>query len=280
MMAETQPVRSEGEGASPSPPATDGLGPGGSKKAGSGARVEGGDPIDGRGSACRQSRHFLLNALSSPRSTAPGTPFMPRSRWQAVSTKSIIRKTSMLALGFAALLACGAATQPPPAAAGGQAAQRGMYGGTPARNMASDATRLPSRWDPATGLNVKWTADLGSQSYGGPVVAGGKVYVGTNNQGQRNPKITGDRGVMMAFRAADGQFLWQAIHDKLSQGKVNDWPLQGICSTPAIEGNRLYYVSNPAELVCADTEGFRDGKNDGPFTAETATSEIGTAFIC
>ena len=184
----------------------------------------------------------------------------------------------MLALGFAALLACGAATQPPPAA-GAQAAERGMYGGTPARNMAADATHLPSRWDPATGLNVKWTADLGSQSYGGPVVAGGKVYVGTNNQGQRNPKITGDRGVIMAFRAADGQFLWQAIHDKLSQGKVNDWPLQGICSTPAIEGNRLYYVSNRAELVCADTEGFRDGKNDGPFTAETDTSEIGADFI-
>src|ERR1700687_3264363 len=160
-----------------------------------------------------------------------------------MTVMTMIRKTSMLALGFAALLACGAATQPPPAA-GAQAPERGMYGGPPARNMAADPTHLPSRWDPATGLNVKWTADLGSQSYGGPVVAGGKVYVGTNNQGQRTPKITGDRGVIMAFRAADGQFLWQAIHDKLSQGKVNDWPLQGICSTPAIEGDRAYHVYN------------------------------------
>jgi outer membrane protein assembly factor BamB len=167
------------------------------------------------------------------------------------------------------------AAQPAP----GAPAEQAMYGGTAARNMVSDETRLPTRWDPATGLNVKWTADLGSQSYGGPVVAGGKVFVGTNNQGRRNPKIDGDRGVLMAFRAADGQFLWQAVHDKLSQGKVNDWPLQGICSTPAIEGNRLYYVSNRAELVCADTEGFRDGKNDGPFTAETDTSEIAANFI-
>jgi outer membrane protein assembly factor BamB len=209
-----------------------------------------------------------------------------------MTVMTMIKRTSTLALGFAVLLACGAATQQPPAApatTAAQAAERGMYGGTPARNMASDATHLPTRWDPATGVNVKWTADLGSQSYGGPVVAGGKVYVGTNNQGQRNPKIAGDRGVIMAFRAADGRFLWQAVHDKLSQGKVNDWPLQGICSTPAIEGNRLYYVSNRAELVCADTEGFRDGKNDGPFTAETArhpshpglrnTSEIGADFI-
>ncbi|HVT58457.1 MAG TPA: PQQ-binding-like beta-propeller repeat protein [Thermoanaerobaculia bacterium] len=175
--------------------------------------------------------------------------------------------------------ATAAAQALPAASAPGGAADRAMYGGTPARNMVSDATHLPSRWDPATGLNVKWAADLGSQSYGGPLVAGGKVFVGTNNQGKRNPKITGDRGVIMAFRAADGQFLWQAAHDKLSQGKVNDWPLQGICSTPAVEGNRLYYVSNRAELVCADTEGFRDGKNDGPFTAETETSEIDADFV-
>jgi outer membrane protein assembly factor BamB len=137
--------------------------------------------------------------------------------------------------------------------------ERAMYGGSPSRNMVSDATHLPSRWDPATGLNVKWTANLGSQSYGGPLVAGGKVYVGTNNQEPRDPKIVGDRGVLMAFRAADGQFLWQAVHEKLSQGKVNDWPLQGICSTPAVEGDSLYYVSNRAELVCARTEGLRAG---------------------
>ena len=148
-----------------------------------------------------------------------------------------------------------------------------MFGGTPARNMASPEKGLPSRWDPETGLNVKWTADLGSQSYGGPVVAGGKVFVGTNNEGHRNPKVTGDRGVLMAFRASDGQFLWQSPHEKLTAGKVNDWPLQGICSTPAIEGNRLYYVSNRDELVAADTEGFRDGKNDGPFTGEADTGE-------
>jgi outer membrane protein assembly factor BamB len=178
------------------------------------------------------------------------------------------------ALGLVALLVAGraetrqapAAASPPapaPVPASGPtsstpapaaAAVLAMYGGTPARNMVADATHLPSRWDPATGLNVKWTANLGSQSYGGPVVAGGKVFVGTNNQLPRDPKIVGDRGIVMAFRAADGQFLWQAVHEKLSQGKVNDWPLQGICSTPAIEGNRLYYVSNRAELVCAGTD--------------------------
>src|SRR5581483_5524808 len=105
--------------------------------------------------------------------------------------------------------------------------------------------------------------DLGSKAYGGPVVAGGKVFVGTNNEKPRNPKVLGDRGVLMCFRAADGQFLWQHVHQKLESGRVNDWPKEGICSSPVVEGKRLYYVNNRCELICADTEGLLDGKNDG-----------------
>jgi outer membrane protein assembly factor BamB len=95
------------------------------------------------------------------------------------------------------------------------------------------------------------------------VVADGKVFVGTNNANPRNPEIRGDKGVLMCFREADGEFLWQAASDKLPSGMENDWPEQGVCSSPAVDGKRLYYVTNRAELVCLDTEGFRDGNNDG-----------------
>jgi outer membrane protein assembly factor BamB len=149
-----------------------------------------------------------------------------------------------------------------------------MFGNTRSRNMVSAAGNLPERWNVESGENVKWTARLGSQAYGGPVVLGDKIYVGTNNEGRRNPKLTGDRGNLMVFRTADGEFLWQAAHAKLAAGRVNDWPLQGICSGPYVEGDRLYYVSNRAEVVSADAEGFRDGENDGPFTAEGENSEI------
>jgi len=47
-----------------------------------------------------------------------------------------------------------------------------------------------------------------------------------------------------------------------------------VCSTPAVLGDRVYYVSNRGAVVCADVEGFRDGENDGPFVAEENTSEI------
>ena len=155
-----------------------------------------------------------------------------------------------------------------------EAAETALWGGSLSRNMVSDEKNLPDWWGPETGENVKWTARLGSQTYAGPLLLGGKVFVGTNNQQEKNPKLTGDRGVIMAFRESNGELLWQSTHTKLPAGRVNDWPQQGICSTPFIEGERLYYISNRCEVVCIDTEGFRDGENDGPITDEADTSEI------
>src|SRR5512146_959958 len=73
-----------------------------------------------------------------------------------------------------------------------------MWGGTPQRNMANTVEKgIPASWDIETGRNVRWSAQLGSQSYGNPVVADGKVFVGTNNQAGRQPKAKGDKGVVM-----------------------------------------------------------------------------------
>ncbi len=148
-----------------------------------------------------------------------------------------------------------------------------MWGGTPDRNMVSNAKGLPSTWDVNKKINVKWMATLGSQSYGNPVVGRGHVLLGTNNEALIDPKQGGDRGVVMCFRESDGEFMWQITHDKLAAGRVNDWPFQGIASSPLIDGERVYYVSNRAELVCADLKGFHDDENDGPFKDEKFTSK-------
>src|SRR5262245_36427323 len=58
-----------------------------------------------------------------------------------------------------------------------------LYGGTLQRNFVNTRERnIPEKWSAEDGTNVKWFADLGSKAYGGPVVAGGKVFIGTNNQ--------------------------------------------------------------------------------------------------
>ena len=158
-------------------------------------------------------------------------------------------------------------------------AEETMWGFTPDRNLVSDAKNLPTNWNVETGENIVWKAALGAQSYAGPIRIDGKIFMGTNNQIARNPKITGDKGVVMAFRESDGEFLWQAAHPKLPAGRVNDWPQQGICSTPYIRGDQMYYISNQCRVVCADTEGFMDGENDGPYTGEEDTSDIGVDII-
>ncbi len=143
-----------------------------------------------------------------------------------------------------------------------------MWGGTPERNMVSGETGIPTEWDVSKKKNIKWVAPLGSQAYGNPIIAHGKVLVGTNNNGNLRPSIKGDKGVMACYDEKTGKFLWQLTHDKLPTGRVNDWPEQGICSTPFVDGDRFYYVSNRCELICADLEGFLDGENDGPYKDE------------
>lgn len=102
------------------------------------------------------------------------------------------------------------------------------------------------------------------------MVANGKVYVGSNNgKGyvKRYPSSV-DLGVLLAFDEKDGKFLWQHSSPKLPTGRVHDWPLQGICCSPLVDGERLWYVTSRGEVACLDTQGFLDGENDGSFKTE------------
>jgi outer membrane protein assembly factor BamB len=158
----------------------------------------------------------------------------------------------------------------------------GQWGGSSRRNNTPQGKNIPTDWkigtfDPKTGEwnkedaeNIVWVSSLGSQSYGNPVVANGQVYVGTNNGAgylKRYPAAI-DLGVLLAFSEKDGKFLWQHSNEKLPTGRVHDWPLQGVCATPLVEGNRLWYVTNRGEVICLDTQGFHDNKDNGPVVNE------------
>ena len=145
-----------------------------------------------------------------------------------------------------------------------------QYGGSSYRNNTSDDTGLPEKWDVKTGKNIKWTAPLGNAVYSSPIMADGKIFIGTNNNSalvKRLPRDV-DVSVLVCVDAETGEFLWQHANEKLKTGRVHDWPELGICSTSCVEGKRLWYVNNRNELVCLDTDGFHDGKNDGPFKDE------------
>jgi outer membrane protein assembly factor BamB len=184
-------------------------------------------------------------------------------------------KLTKIVLVLAALVAAQASST----GAGKGVTEWAMWGGSPDRNMVSDATGLPSEWDIKTGKNIKWVASLGSQSYGNPVVANGVVLLGTNNEGVRDPDQAGDRGVLMAFRESDGEFLWQATFEKLLSGRANDWPYQGVASSPLIIGEIAYFVSNRGVVNAVDIRGFQDGENDGVITNETLTGPHDADFL-
>jgi outer membrane protein assembly factor BamB len=164
-----------------------------------------------------------------------------------------------------------------------------QWGGSPIRNNVVAAT-VPTEWEigefdintgdwkKETAKNVKWGAKLGSETYGNAVVANGKVFIGTNNGAEYLKRYPADEdlGVLLCFDEKDGKFLWQDSNEKLHTGRVHDWPLLGVCSSPLVEGDRVYYVSNRGELKCLDTEGFADGENDGPITNEQEQAKKNT----
>lgn len=153
-----------------------------------------------------------------------------------------------------------------------------QWGGSSLRNNVPAGKNIAFEWDlggsyldsgefkkEEASENVLWAMPIGSQSYGNPVIANGKCYIGTNNGHgwlSRYPANV-DLGCLLAFNQEDGKFLWQHSSEKLPTGRVHDWPLQGICCSPLVEGDRLWFVSSRGLVLCLDTEGFHDGENDG-----------------
>jgi outer membrane protein assembly factor BamB/HEAT repeat protein len=125
----------------------------------------------------------------------------------------------------------------------------------------------PVDWDTTTGRNIVWSVELGNEVYGRPVVAGAAVYVGADNTRKINPAFQEDSGVLIAFRATDGAFLWQDVAPRVERG-LREFLLPSTTSAPYIEGDRLYYVTAECQLRCLDTKGFGDGENNGPYLEE------------
>lgn len=178
------------------------------------------------------------------------------------TSKLLLFGSVVATIGAAAIFSIeSSANAPVPVDAQVVISEHAMFGGTPSRNMVNLIDKnVPDKIDPE-GRNLLWKSELGSRSYGGPIISGGKVFVGTNNYTPHNKRDIDkagepiDRGVLLCLDEKTGKFLWQAVHPKLPAGQVNDWPKEGLCSTPTVEGDRVYYVSNRCTVVCADANG-------------------------
>lgn len=176
--------------------------------------------------------------VGSPMSTAGFGLLVYNSSWMRTSGSAFRRKliSAVLAVVSSALPCIRADDWP-------------MMGGRPDRNMVSNEKGLPVEWEwkeNAPKKNIKWAAGLGDVTYGSPVVSGGRVFIGTNND---DPAVKQKRGVLKCFAEKDGSLLWRVVHDKLADAGEDDSAI-GICSTPCVVDDRVYYVSNRAELIC------------------------------
>src|SRR5262245_52884819 len=64
--------------------------------------------------------------------------------------------------------------------------------GSASRNPVNSVEKnIATEWSIEEGVakNIKWVQTCGSRSYAGPVFAGGRIFVGTNNENPRDPKI-------------------------------------------------------------------------------------------
>jgi outer membrane protein assembly factor BamB len=154
-----------------------------------------------------------------------------------------------------------------------------IFGRDRTRNAVSPEAGAPTDWqvevrDPKSGAvvkpawNVKWSAQLGTRNLGGPIIADGLVWVGTNNGHPRDERLTRPRkdgkrepidlSVLMCFRESDGQFLWQYTSPRLGVF-VQDGPWHSM-GTPLVEGDRLWLITNRCEVLCLDISPLRRGQ--------------------
>lgn len=236
--------------------------------------------------AVNSSATASVSASAVATATAKATASAPESTAPTASESTAATSVATAATPAALTVAA----TPAAVAVGGAAASASasvagwpQWGRNGHKNLYSPAKGLPASFAPgdfkpnseeidmSTTKNVAQVLKLGSSAYGNVAVAGGKIFIGTNNETPRDSRHLGDRGNLYCFDEKTGDYLWQLACPKLGAGKVSDWEFLGICSSPAIEGNRIYVVGNRCEIICLDTEGMKDGnqgdQDEGKFMA-------------
>ncbi len=138
------------------------------------------------------------------------------------------------------------------------------WGGQPSRNMASVTEKGLPDWfsigkknahgdvDPATTKNIKWVAKLGCLPYGSAVVSKGRVFIGT--QGAKYS----DAAILCLDEQTGtelGKFVCGPSHTPAEN--------YGVCSTPTIDGDRLYFVAPYPEVICLDLKSWLQPSSAG-----------------
>ena len=144
-----------------------------------------------------------------------------------------------------------------------------MYGRDRTHNAVSPERNAPTDWDVGkfdskTGTwvgsrNILWSAPLGSESFGDPVVADGQVWIGTNNLVRPNYERRSDASVLTGFEVRSGRSLFQYVSPRLPN-RIQDFPSSPLACSPLIEGDLMWFTTNRCETVCLDLAPLKRGE--------------------
>ncbi len=167
-------------------------------------------------------------------------------------------------------------------AAASSASDWPQWCGTLGKNMVSPVKDLPDSFVPgqknsrtgkidlATAKNVKWGRKLCDAVYSTPVIAGGRIFVG----GAR-----GDFGVLLCLNERTGDILWQwQGRAKTVPSWIDGWEIGiaiyprelGVCSSPLVEGDSVYFVTHDFKVLCLDVAGNNPGGQHAPMVGGKA----------
>ena len=134
------------------------------------------------------------------------------------------------------------------------------------RNPVSLEKNAPSDWqiktDEKKARNIKWATRVegGYRATGGPVVAGGFVWVGTTDRHSDPKNEELDNAVLACFRASDGKLLYRYVSPRLKfpQDSGRGQSLSG--SAASSKATAPCSGTNRREVICLDLEPLRTGK--------------------
>jgi outer membrane protein assembly factor BamB len=124
----------------------------------------------------------------------------------------------------------------------------------PDRTDVSKETGLLKSW-PAGGPKRVWLYEQAGSGYSGPAIANGKFFTLGTRDGSE---------VLLTLDANTGKELWVA---KLGAVLDNDWG-NGPRGTPSVDGDRVYAISGPGNVVCASVA-------DGNVLWQVAMADLG-----
>ena len=143
-----------------------------------------------------------------------------------------------------------------------------QWGGSAERSMVSPEKNLPETFVPgkrsvdggtidlSEAQHVRWAVRLGSETYGTPVVAQGRVLVGTNFV-DNDPRYTGNRATLLCFDEKSGALLWQLSLPHPDTPNLARGQKLGICASPSVDGDRVY-ICGWNDILCLALDGQKD----------------------